>query len=57
MNFYLIEKDKPDVKLRHYKNSRVPAYTVHCLNHEAGYEKYAFVQDETPVVVARLNQY
>lgn len=50
MNYYLIDKEFPDNKLRHYKNNRVASYTLEQLNVAAGYDKYAIITDETEVI-------
>lgn len=50
MNYYLIECDNPNEKLRHYKNSRVANYTLEQLNTTAGYTKYEVISDDEPVV-------
>ena len=55
MNYYLIEQGKPDDRLRHYKNSRVANYTLKCLNDEAGFEKYAIISSDAPVITVRTS--
>lgn len=52
--YYLIENEFPTVKLRQYRNTRVAKYTVDQLNTAAGFEKYSFISDSTPVIIRRV---
>lgn len=56
MNYYLVECELPTVKLRHYKNSRVAAYTLDQLNLTAGYTKYKIITDDEPVVTLSVKR-
>ena len=56
MNYYLVECDKPDDKLRHYKNSRVADYSVQELNQRAGYIKYQTISDNDDSVRIRIRK-
>jgi len=49
MNYYLVECEYPTVKLRHYKNSRVAAYTLEQVNLAAGYNKFMIISDDERV--------
>ena len=49
MNYYLIDIEHPDDKLRHYRNSRSADFVVSQLNRYAGYERYRIINDDTPV--------
>lgn len=51
MNYYLIECDNPNEKLRHYKNSRVANYTLDQLNTVAGYAKYMITSDDDDIKI------
>ena len=55
MNYYLIERDVPDVYLRYYKNTRVALYTRDQLNKEAGYHKYDIASDDQPIINVRVS--
>lgn len=55
MNYYLIDRDKPDVYLRYYKNSRVGLFTCNQLNYEAGFDKYAIASDAEPIINIRVS--
>lgn len=56
MNYYLVECDKPNDKLRHYKNSRVANYTLEQLNLTAGYTKYMIISDDEPVITLSVKK-
>ena len=50
MNYYLIDIEHPDDKLRHYRNSRSADFVVSQLNRYAGYERYMIINDDTPII-------
>ena len=55
MNYYLIDIEHPDIKLRHYRNSRGAEFIVSELNAKQGYDRYSFISDEDPVVVVQVS--
>lgn len=56
MNYYLVECEYPTVKLRHYKNSRVAAYTLEQVNSAAGYNKFMVISDDEPVITMSVKR-
>ena len=55
MNFYLIDLTHPEVKLRHYRNSRVADYTCGVLNtQDPG--RYQIISDNEPIVAITVNR-
>lgn len=54
MNYYLIDNERPNEKLRHYKNSRVAEYTLERLNVTAGHTKYSIITDDEPVITVSV---
>ena len=56
MNYNLVECEYPTVKLRHYKNSRVAAYTLEQVNAAAGYEKFKIISDDEPVITMSVKR-
>ena len=56
MNYYLVECDNPNDKLRHYKNSRVANYTLEQVNSTAGYTKYMIISDDEPVITLSVKK-
>ena len=51
MNYYLVECDNPNDKLRHYKNRRVAEYTRNELNSVAGYNRYMVTSDDSDITI------
>ena len=49
MNYYLIDIEHPDNKIRHYRNSRSADFVVSQLNRAAGYVRYRIINDDTPI--------
>jgi hypothetical protein len=56
MNYYLVECDNPNDKLRHYKNSRVANYTLERVNSTAGYAKFKVISDDEPVITLSVKR-
>jgi hypothetical protein len=56
MNYYLVECDNPNDKLRHYKNSRVANYTLEQVNSTAGYAKFKVISDDEPVITLSVKR-
>ena len=56
MNYYLVDCENPNERLRHYKNTRVAYYTRNQLNEVAGFEKYKVICDDEPVVTLSVKR-